>query len=101
LSRYSTRLDTGCDIGSAFGFRQQPFQTSRYIPRGPRLIRVYDITFTARAEPYKKRRKSDRYNDLSMLTQDVREPILFFGGKDYFQGKVSRITSNNGNLDLP
>jgi len=47
------------------------------------LTPSYDITFTAQADPYKKRRKSDRYNDLSMLTQDEQEPILFFGGKDY------------------
>lgn len=47
------------------------------------LTPSYDITFTAQAELYKKRRKSDRYNDLSMLTQDENEPILFFGGKDY------------------
>jgi hypothetical protein len=57
------------------------------------LTPSYDITFTAQAEPYKKRRKGDRYNDLSMLTQDEREPILFFGGKDYLP-LFARLTSN-------
>jgi hypothetical protein len=57
------------------------------------LTPLYDITFTAQAEPYKKRRKSDRYDDFSMLTQDEREPILFFGGKDYLP-LFARLTGN-------
>ena len=47
------------------------------------LTPSYDITFTAQADAYKRRRKKDRYNDLSMITQFEQEPILFFGGKDY------------------
>lgn len=57
------------------------------------LTPYYDITFTTQAEPYKKRRKNDRYNDLSMLTQDEQEPILFFGGKDYLP-LFARLTGN-------
>jgi hypothetical protein len=57
------------------------------------LTPSYDITFTAQAESYKKRRKSDPYNDLSMLAQDEEEPILFFGGKDYLPLFV-RLTAN-------
>ncbi|WP_038382724.1 hypothetical protein [Bradyrhizobium elkanii] len=57
------------------------------------LTPSYDITFTAQAEPYKKRRKGDHFNDLSMLTQDEREPILFFGGKDYLP-VFARLTGN-------
>jgi hypothetical protein len=43
----------------------------------------YDITFSAQAESYKRRRKSDHYQDLSMLANVSDEPVLFFGGKDY------------------
>ncbi|MHC2423290.1 hypothetical protein ACVII1_006294 [Bradyrhizobium elkanii] len=57
------------------------------------LTPSYDITFTAQAESYKKRRKRDHYNDLSMLTQDERGPILFFGGKDYLP-LFARLTGN-------
>jgi hypothetical protein len=47
------------------------------------LTPCYDITFSAMAEPYKRRRKQDRYLDFCMLPADVDEPIVFFGGKDY------------------
>ena len=43
----------------------------------------YDITFSTAASPYNHRKKRDGYADFSMLSQDTREPILFFGGKDY------------------
>lgn len=47
------------------------------------LTPCYDITFSAQAEPYKRRRKTDHYRDLRMVPEDTAEPILFFGGKDY------------------
>jgi hypothetical protein len=47
------------------------------------LTPSYDITFTAQADAYKRRRRGDRYQDFSMLPQATREPVLFFGGKDY------------------
>ena len=43
----------------------------------------YDITFSASAEKYKRRRKADRYNDFEMLDNPNSEPVVFFGGKDY------------------
>jgi hypothetical protein len=43
----------------------------------------YDITFSPIADLYKKRRKTDQYNDFNMLTSDTDQVILFFGGKDY------------------
>jgi len=43
----------------------------------------YDITFSASAEKYKRRRKADRYNDFEMLDNPKSEPVVFFGGKDY------------------
>ncbi len=43
----------------------------------------YDITFSASAEKYKRRRKSNTYRDLRMLPSSVSEPVVFFGGKDY------------------
>lgn len=43
----------------------------------------YDITFSQCADAYKRRRKSDGYRDFQMMPEDTREPIVFFGGKDY------------------
>ena len=43
----------------------------------------YDITFTGKAEAYKRRRKKDQYDDFSMLPKDALHPIHFLGGKDY------------------
>lgn len=50
--------------------------------RGDFLTPAYDITFSAGAESYKRRRKNDRYGDFCMLPNSG-EPIVFFGGKDY------------------
>jgi len=43
----------------------------------------YDITFTASAEDWKRRKKRDGYSDLMMLPADTDEQVLFLGGKDY------------------
>jgi hypothetical protein len=43
----------------------------------------YDITFSASAEPYARRRKKDVYRDFSMLPVEIKGPIVFFGGRDY------------------
>jgi hypothetical protein len=46
----------------------------------------YDITF-AQMKPenrYKRRGRKDPYRDLAMLPADTREPVVFFGGKEYF-----------------
>jgi hypothetical protein len=43
---------------------------------------LYDITFTAQAEPWIRRRKRDRYEDFCLMRDDGEE-ILFLGGKDY------------------
>ena len=47
------------------------------------LTPYYDITFSAAANSFKRRRKSDSYRDLCMLPGHVDEPVVFFGGKDY------------------
>ncbi len=49
----------------------------------PFLTPVYDITFSANAELYKRRKQSDEYLDWSMLPIQTTEPIVFFGGKSY------------------
>jgi hypothetical protein len=46
------------------------------------LTPAYDITFSAMAELYKRRRKNEIYRDFCMLPDDGEE-ILFLGGKDY------------------
>jgi hypothetical protein len=43
----------------------------------------YDITFSPSADDYKRRKKSDRYDDFRMLPEDADDEIMFFGGKDY------------------
>jgi hypothetical protein len=47
------------------------------------LTPAYDITFSAAADSYKRRRRGDSYRDLCMLPTDSEEPVMFFGGKDY------------------
>ena len=49
------------------------------------LTPAYDITFSAGAEKYKRRRKRDSYHDFNMLPEEIAEDedIVFFGGKDY------------------
>jgi hypothetical protein len=47
------------------------------------LTPSYDITFSISADPYKRRRKLDRYNDLCMLPVSAHQEVVFFGGKDY------------------
>ena len=51
--------------------------------RGDFLTPNYDITFSAAAEPFKRRKGNDAYRDLRMLPEQSSEPIVFFGGKDY------------------
>lgn len=49
------------------------------------LTPAYDITFSPSADGYKRRRKTDNYDDFCMLPSDLTGPVLFFGGKDYVQ----------------
>jgi hypothetical protein len=47
------------------------------------LTPYYDITFSQSADPYKRRRKTDRYDDFRMLPDDSKGQVVFLGGKDY------------------
>lgn len=47
------------------------------------LTPAYDITFSAQADAYKRRRAHDAYADFNMLEGRGNEPVAFFGGKDY------------------
>jgi hypothetical protein len=47
------------------------------------LTPYYDITFAANADDWKRRRQRDAYRDLSMLSVETEEEIVFLGGKDY------------------
>ena len=47
------------------------------------LTPAYDITFSQRADDYKRRRKSDKPQDLNLLPVDSDEPMVFLGGLDY------------------
>ena len=60
------------------------------------LTAVYDITFTAGAGKYKRRRKNDRYNDLQLLQSDTVEPVVFFGGRNYLS-LFLKLTANKVN----
>jgi hypothetical protein len=46
------------------------------------LTPSYDITFSLSADAYKRRRKTDRYEDFRMA-EDTTNEIVFLGGKDY------------------
>lgn len=43
----------------------------------------YDITLSASADSYKRRRKTDRYDDFCLLPDEAGDDIVFLGGKDY------------------
>ncbi len=47
------------------------------------LTPAYDITFSYSADDYKRRSRREQYDDLCMLSQDVTDDVVFFGGKDY------------------
>jgi hypothetical protein len=49
---------------------------------GSYLLPNYDITFSTQADPYKRRRKHELYQDFCMLPES-KEPILFFGSNQY------------------
>ena len=57
------------------------------------LTPTYDITFSAQAEPFKRRKPSDAYADFNMLEGRDAEPVAFFGGKDYLP-LFCRLTSD-------
>ena len=46
------------------------------------LLPDYDITFSTSAEPWKRRRASDKFSDFNALER-TQEDIVFLGGKDY------------------
>jgi len=46
------------------------------------LTPYYDITFSALADAWKRRRKEDRYADFCLMGDDGDE-IIFLGGKEY------------------
>ena len=47
------------------------------------LLPDYDITFTAQAKDYKRRRTHDRYKDFAMLRADADRTVVFLGGNSY------------------
>lgn len=47
------------------------------------LTPYYDITFSARADSSKKRKKSDTYLDFCMLPESSKETIVLFAGSQY------------------
>ncbi len=61
----------------------------------------YDITFSASAEKYKRRRKSDHYRDFSQLVLSSTEDLIFFGGKDYIPLFHKLSAGYNGTRYIP
>ncbi len=61
------------------------------------LTPYYNITFSPNADGYKRRRKSDPYEDFCMLPTETKEDILFFGGKDYLPLFCSLTETVRGN----
>jgi hypothetical protein len=56
----------------------------------------YDITFSASADAYKRRRRTDTYQDLRMLLDRLAGPIVFVGGRDYLDLFVRLTQSVSG-----
>lgn len=71
-------------IGEKFGIDKTYILSAGWgLISGSFLTPYYDVTFSAAAVDYKRRRKWDPYGDLNMLPPGTEEPIVFFGGKDY------------------
>ena len=49
------------------------------------LTPVYDITFSSQADPFKRRKARDQYDDFNMLGTRGNESVAYFGGKDYLR----------------
>lgn len=47
------------------------------------LLPAYDITFSRSAEPYKRRRATQRFTDFNHLLDETQADTVFLGGKDY------------------
>jgi hypothetical protein len=47
------------------------------------LTPSYDITFSAKADNFVRRRKPDAFCDLSMIPANTTEQVIFFGSKEY------------------
>lgn len=47
------------------------------------LLPAYDITFSGSAEPYKRRRPTQRFSDFNRLLGEAADDTIFLGGKDY------------------
>lgn len=70
---------------------------------------LYDITFTAQAESWKRRRRGDVYDDFRLIADDG-DDMIFLGGRDYLP-LFTRLTEglagsrtvffNTARLDLP
>lgn len=43
----------------------------------------YDITFQTQSDPCQRRRKQDTYMDFCMLPKNIKDTIIYLGGKDY------------------
>lgn len=51
------------------------------------LTPMYDITFSTgkHVKPYQRRKAEDCYGNFCMLPDNIVEPVVFFGGKDYVE----------------
>jgi hypothetical protein len=47
------------------------------------LTPAYDVTFSAQAEKFARRRKHDLFNDLSLLPAETTTQVVFIGSKEY------------------
>jgi hypothetical protein len=47
------------------------------------LTPMYDITFSANADNYRRRKKDDRYDDFNFLPLNSYDDLIFFGTKSY------------------
>lgn len=60
------------------------------------LTPAYNITFSISADAYKRRRKTDCYDDLRRLPADSEEPVVFFVSKAYISLACKLTEAING-----
>jgi hypothetical protein len=71
-------------LADRFGLRKVYILSAGWgLIRADFLTPYYDITFSRSADPYKRRRETDRYDDFRMLPTDTKSGIVFLGGNDY------------------
>ena len=83
-------------LAERYGIKKPTSSRRAGVDRADFLTPVYDITYSQSGDSYKRRRKSDRYDDLRMIPEGTEEPVFFFGGSGYLRLFVELTESVKG-----